>query len=225
MSKFNWSDDDVNFINIWWPHFGTEWVASELSQTKLRVKAKVDKLQLKMLPKTQRLCITCRTNFQYIDDNPNRRTNKTCKVCELRHRKDTRKKYPEYELAYKRRQYNKRRQDKSWEELFNDIARTLRYRNKKLHSCSEEITAQELRAKYDSQAGKCKYTGRTLEKPITNDGIKNPNVLSIDRIDSTGGYTIDNIALVCWYANVAKHEYDLDDFIKLCRDVVATLET
>ena len=134
---------------------------------------------------------------------------------------DCSKKYPEYDLAYKKASYDKRRQDKTWPELFKEIARTLRYRNKKLHACSYEISAEELESMFFSQNGMCAYTGRILEKPITTDGPRNINVLSIDRIDSTGAYTPDNIALVCWGANVAKHEMSLTEFVTLCHQIAA----
>lgn len=225
MDKFKWSDEDVKFIKEWWPHFGTAWVAKSLGYTALRVKTKADKLKLKMLDKPDRLCIECQSDYQYIDPNAGRRTNRTCKSCELLLRKQTRKSYPEYNSSYKKKQYEARRADKTWSELFNEIARTLRYRNKKLHNCSDMITAEVLQDMFERQKGKCYYSGRVMDKPITNDGIKNYNVLSVDRIDSYAGYSSDNIVLCTFGCNVGKGQMTHDEYIKLCEDVALAMST
>ncbi len=208
MSRYIWKNDDVIFLKEWWPHFGTELCSAELNITRSRIKAKIDKLRVKMLDKDKRLCISCKIGYQYIDSNINRRTNRTCKECELASRR--------------KRRYDKSRSDKSWEELFKEIARTLRYRNKKLHNSTIAVTANELSSIYKKQHGLCYYTGRIMSKPIPTDGIRNNNVLSVDRIDSAGAYSVDNIVLCIYGSNVGKMDMSHDDYIKLCIDLANT---
>lgn len=42
---------------------------------------------------------------------------------------------------------------------------------------------------------------------------------SLDRVDPTGGYTKDNVKLVCLSYNLGKNEFSEEDFIKLCTAV------
>lgn len=51
------------------------------------------------------------------------------------------------------------------------------------------------------------------------------NALSIDRIDSSKGYTRDNVVLVCSSINVMKNSHSIDEFINLCRSVVEHADT
>lgn len=59
---------------------------------------------------------------------------------------------------------------------------------------------------YKEQNGKCKLSGETLSLQS-----KSNYIISIDRLDSTKGYTIDNIQLVTKIVNLAKN--DLTDKI------------
>jgi hypothetical protein len=46
-----------------------------------------------------------------------------------------------------------------------------------------------------------------------------PTNVSIDRIDSTKGYTIDNVQLVCVVLNIAKSNLPQNDYIDWCKKV------
>jgi hypothetical protein len=39
---------------------------------------------------------------------------------------------------------------------------------------------------------------------------------SVDRIDSSKGYTKDNIQFVCFMANIAKNKFSCDELINFC---------
>lgn len=67
---------------------------------------------------------------------------------------------------------------------------------------------------YNSQNGKCFYSGRILELSRKSDFS-----LSIDRIDSKVGYMKGNIVLCCKIINYMKQEYDVGLFLRLCKDV------
>ena len=84
---------------------------------------------------------------------------------------------------------------------------------------SINVTTKDLIALWEAQGGKCALTGwsMTMTRRV---GIVRTNA-SIDRIDSLKGYTLDNIQLVCVAANKAKFDLSHDEFVKLCKSVVA----
>ena len=55
----------------------------------------------------------------------------------------------------------------------------------------------------------CPSCGREYE-PNTSGCRFGPLVPSIDKIDSTGGYTKDNVAVICWQCNLAKGEWPIE---------------
>lgn len=71
--------------------------------------------------------------------------------------------------------------------------------------------------------GECALTGihmtHKLSPKLGDEKEKFPFNISIDRIDSTKGYTYENIQLVCWCVNSAKSDMDQDDFIQMCGKV------
>jgi hypothetical protein len=66
------------------------------------------------------------------------------------------------------------------------------------------LTLEQLLELYRLQNGKCAMSGRKLELGNKKRGI---NSLSIDRIDSDGGYIYKNIRFVVWGINVAMAEW------------------
>lgn len=64
-------------------------------------------------------------------------------------------------------------------------------------------------------AGVCEVTGIAFE--FERNG--NPFFPSIDRIDSSKGYTPDNCRVVLWIINTAKHTLAEDDFLSALRQV------
>lgn len=67
---------------------------------------------------------------------------------------------------------------------------------------------------WNEQAGICAYSGR--EMTLTAGQL---NTVSIERIDSTIGYTKGNTILVCQAINRMKSDFTFEDFYELCRDV------
>lgn len=69
------------------------------------------------------------------------------------------------------------------------------------------------------QKGLCALTG---ERMYLQAGrvTRTKNAMSIDRIDSSRGYTKDNIQLVRTVANIAKGAMTDDEFLTLCKQVV-----
>lgn len=71
---------------------------------------------------------------------------------------------------------------------------------------------------YQHQMGQCGISGLIMRPSTGRFDFLSP---SIDRKDSSGGYTPDNCHLVAFGVNVAKGTMELTDFIKMCRQVVA----
>ena len=61
----------------------------------------------------------------------------------------------------------------------------------------------------------CHYTGM----PLTAEG-NSWFTVSLDRLDSSNGYTMDNVVLCCQFINLMKHELTYDQFIRACAKVV-----
>lgn len=76
------------------------------------------------------------------------------------------------------------------------------------------ITTQDIIRQYETQHGKCYYSGRPLT-PVPNDD----NVMSIDRITPDVGYTPENIVICCWKINRMKNDESTQNFLALCTDI------
>lgn len=72
---------------------------------------------------------------------------------------------------------------------------------------------------YETQKGLCVYTGDMLE---LNAGYS--NTLSVDRVDSSKGYTKDNVVLTTWEVNNCKQDLELKDFVTLCEKVLKSVQ-
>ena len=64
------------------------------------------------------------------------------------------------------------------------------------------------------QGGKCFYSGITFD-------LDNPRYTwSIDRVDSSKGYTRDNVVLACSIINSMKNSLNVDEFIEISRRII-----
>lgn len=79
-----------------------------------------------------------------------------------------------------------------------------------------DISLSYLMGLYLEQKGKCALTGRQMVWERWEPNAR--DLMTIDRKDSSGGYTRDNVWLVCRCANLAKHELTAEEFHELCRD-------
>lgn len=78
------------------------------------------------------------------------------------------------------------------------------------------LTIDELHDLYGKQNGRCFYTGRELKLAMKH---INHDSLSIDRIDSSKGYTLTNVVLCCSIVNTMKMDHSLEDFKSICLEV------
>lgn len=84
------------------------------------------------------------------------------------------------------------------------------------------ITLEDLKNQWDKQKGLCPLTGWRMINPITINRVPplSPRRASVDRIDSSKGYTKENIRFVCWMVQMAKHSFTDKEVIKFCQAVV-----
>ena len=97
--------------------------------------------------------------------------------------------------------------------------------NKRAKDIKFEIKLNDILELYKKQNGICALSGIKMthigygEKKTQKRRFVNLFNISIDRIDSNKDYTKDNIQLVCAAINFMKQDYDLRDFIFLCKSV------
>lgn len=82
-----------------------------------------------------------------------------------------------------------------------------------------DITLEELWNLFLKQNRKCALTDIELTFTSNYRDMKKFQTASIDRIDSSKGYTIDNIQWVHKYVNVIKRDVPQDQFIDFCKKV------
>ena len=78
------------------------------------------------------------------------------------------------------------------------------------------IDKEDVFGMYLRQDGKCSLTGLAFSLDQAA-GVKNNLAPSLDRIDSAGNYTLDNVQLVAAYVNIAKNDLSQESFIRMCR--------
>lgn len=89
-----------------------------------------------------------------------------------------------------------------------------RLKNGRVECGINTLTIEQLLELYKKQKGQCSISGVELSL------LKNSNyIVSIDRINSNKGYTIDNIHLVTKIVNQAKNNLDLNTFHKMICDI------
>lgn len=92
----------------------------------------------------------------------------------------------------------------------------------KLRSVEFSVNIEDLQKQWERQEGICPYTGRVMifnNKTFKSQKQKIYNFASLDRIDSTKGYTPENIQWVCICVNIMKNAYGHDDFINLIKEI------
>ena len=104
--------------------------------------------------------------------------------------------------------------------LFRSIHRNA---NKRFKDEQLLITVDDLKEQWNLQNSICPYTGIKLnlftELSRIKRGSDHLNQASLDRIDSSLGYTKDNIQFVSVMANYAKNKNDHETMIKFCKAV------
>lgn len=99
-------------------------------------------------------------------------------------------------------------------EKWNQIIKAARSRDLKV-----TVTIEEVWELYQRQDGKCALTGWDLIIYKRGGSASRATTASLDRIDSSKGYTLDNIQWVHKWANIAKMALPQEDFINMCKAI------
>jgi hypothetical protein len=87
------------------------------------------------------------------------------------------------------------------------------------HGFNHNLDREYLVALYWEQKGKCAISGVEMEFQSGTRECKNPNRLSIDRIDNTKGYIKGNVRLVTHWVNNAKSTYGDDVLMEYSKKI------
>ena len=84
-----------------------------------------------------------------------------------------------------------------------------------------QVTAEQLWQLFNDQDERCALSGVkiTLTRDINhqNNLDKTKMSASLDRIDNTKGYTIDNVQWVHKILNAMRRQYSVEEFVKWCK--------
>lgn len=89
------------------------------------------------------------------------------------------------------------------------------------------ISKEDIIFRYFKNECRCELTGVMLRPPIAKrrqshgDGMKNHLTPSVDRINSGGCYSADNIQIVAAIVNIMKNDLSSDEFLMWCKRVVS----
>lgn len=81
--------------------------------------------------------------------------------------------------------------------------------NAKRRNIPYALSIYDLRDMYKEQGGKCHYTGVSMKLHTKEVAKRDPLLLSIDRLDSSVGYTKENTVLCCWGCNALKGDHSV----------------
>jgi len=87
------------------------------------------------------------------------------------------------------------------------------------------VTLQDLKTQWEGQNGACPYSGWELINPETSTEVsrktikRTPFRASLDRIDSSLGYCVDNVQFVSLMAQYAKNSFDEEVLLEFCRQL------
>lgn len=83
-----------------------------------------------------------------------------------------------------------------------------------------DVTSVELRKLYKDQSGKCAISGVELDVDVkySRSRKKSTNLMSLDRIDSSIGYTKSNVQLVCLAINYMKNTFTQEEVLSFLED-------
>jgi len=157
---------------------------------------------------TTKKCNTCEQELPLVEYSKNSankdRLQSNCKKCDNEYQRKRRVENKEYSLDYQRKYQANRRKDFNYrlQMLLNASKQRASLKNRE-----HTITLDDIKDLYPVD-GKCPVFGFDLE--FNSQGFRETSP-SIDRIDSTKGYTRDNIQIISWKANRLKAYATVED--------------
>ena len=99
------------------------------------------------------------------------------------------------------------------ETFLHDLIKISKYRAKDKNK-EHSINDTDIMIIYNKQNGKCAITGTPLTFIVGQNKV--PTNMSLDRINSEIGYTVDNTQIVCYIVNIMKNKMSIDDLKFWC---------
>lgn len=133
----------------------------------------------------------------------------------------------EYKSAYyaknrdKWREYTKRYNDKRTSSPWHRAGALITWVRSRAAKRGMEFDLTREWAEEKIESGVCEVTGIQFEYSKNGNDRFQPFMPSVDRIDSSKGYTQDNCRMVVWIYNMAKAEWDDDTVLKMATALVA----
>lgn len=84
-------------------------------------------------------------------------------------------------------------------------------------SLDNNLSLEFLKELWEKQNGICPYTGIKMEFNLN--GNRRPRAASLDRIDSSEGYTQNNVEFVCEFINLGKNGFNKSDVQKFLQEI------
>lgn len=81
-----------------------------------------------------------------------------------------------------------------------------------------DLTLEYLEELWNKQNGFCAISG--IPMTLNVDKGRNPYNVSVDQINPSGGYTKDNIQLVCMCVNQLKSDFDMSVILNICKNIL-----
>lgn len=81
-----------------------------------------------------------------------------------------------------------------------------------------DLTIEYLEELWNKQDGVCAISG--IPMTLNIDKGRNPYNVSVDQINPSGGYTKDNIQLVCMCVNQLKSDFDMSVILNICKNIL-----
>jgi hypothetical protein len=98
--------------------------------------------------------------------------------------------------------YQKYSKVDSMDAIYRNTKRTAQYRGKEF-----ELTKDQIHELWQRQQGRCHYSGVLMTTEL-----KHPNKVTLDRINSSKGYVLENVVLCAYRVNLMKREMTVSEF-------------
>lgn len=113
----------------------------------------------------------------------------------------------ENKKKYRQNSENKNKEKLKYQERKIRLWANFLIHHSKSRNCENTLTVKDVLEIYEKQKGLCYWFKIPLLPSLTS---KHPQQPSIDRLDRTKGYTLDNVVLCCYAANIGRNETDIE---------------
>lgn len=160
--------------------------------------------------------------------------NSWCRLCRNKQSREYRRNNLEYREKENQRRSDHYKNDPEYREKIDRQSREWKKNNpdKFLFQCTRnrarraqlefDLTLNWFQERFNK--GTCEATGFKFISNTDKKHARNPFIPSVDRIDSTKGYTMDNCQLVIWAYNVGKQNWDKKTLYKVWKGFIKQYE-